>query len=287
VALTSPNDEPIFFSLNGGPWQSYAGPMTFDGYLGGYLSLQAIYTGGATNFFAYTFQADPPVATPESQILDSGPITLSVANGNTIGAAVVYFEGDAGGGVASTNRPMVAYTDPITVPASRSYLFQARKNNYLPSALVGRTFTSQLPAPTVLTSAGTFTAPVQVQVQSGLPGYGGPYLMINPDGTTNKVTTEAPLVTQHASHRQRRNQSQTAEDLLQPGRDCSDNQLGDLLATDPDQRRRHHHLAGHARWLQSDAPDQHVCLRSGREHQPRSHFLHERHELYAHTARPE
>lgn len=195
VALISPNEEPIFFSLNGGPWQNYGGPMTFDGYVGGLLSLQAIYTGGATNFFSYTFQADPPVLTPESRILDSGPITLSAANGNTIGAAVVYFEGDAGGGVASTNRPMVGYTEPITVSASRSYLFQARKSNYLPSALVARTFTSQLPAPTVLTAPGTFTAPVQVQVQSGLPGYGGVYLMVNPNGTTNKVTTESPSAT--------------------------------------------------------------------------------------------
>lgn len=195
VALTSPNDEPIFFSLNGGSWQSYAGSMTFDGYVDGNLLVQAIYTGGATNFFPYTFLADPPVVTPESQILDSGPITLSAANGNTIGAAVVYFEGDAGGGVANTNRTMILYTEPIAVPASRSYLFQARKNDYQPSALVGRTFTSQLPAPTVLTAPGIFTAPVWVQVQSGLPGYGGVYLMINPDGTTNKVTTGSPSVT--------------------------------------------------------------------------------------------
>jgi hypothetical protein len=195
VSLTSPNGEPIFFSLNNGPWQSYAGPMTFDGYVDGVLSLQAIYTGGATNLFSYTFQADPPVVTPDSRILDSGPITLSAENGNTVGATVVYFEGDSGGGAATTNRPLMTYTEPITVSASRSYLFQARKSNYLPSALIARTFTSQLPTPTVLTAPGTFTGPVQVQVQSGLPGYGGAYLMINPDGTTNKVATESPSVT--------------------------------------------------------------------------------------------
>lgn len=199
VTLTAPNGEPIFFSLNDGPWQGYAGPMTFDGaWPGGppgTLLLRAIYTGGATNYFNYLFQADPPAVTPESRLLDSGPIILSAENGNTVGAAVVYFEGDAGGGLASTNRPMVNYTDPITVSASRSYLFQARKNNYLPSALVARTFTSQLPAPTVLTAPGTFTAPVQVQVQSGLPGYGGVYLMVSPDGATNKITTESPSAT--------------------------------------------------------------------------------------------
>ncbi len=205
VTLTSPNNEPVFFSASGGPWQAYTDPVTFDGSLPGgppgILSLQAIYTGGTTNFFNYLFQTDPPVLTPQDQVLSTGPITLTAANGDTIGAQVVYFEGDAGGGAASANRPMIAYSEPITVSASRSFLFQARKNNYQPSAPVHRSFTSQLPAPTVLTQPGTFTAPVQVQVQSGLPGYGGIYLMTHSGGPsgedwiTNKVTTESPSVT--------------------------------------------------------------------------------------------
>jgi hypothetical protein len=194
ISLGSPHGEAIFYSVNRGPWLSYSEPLAFDGYPGGILDLQAIYTGGATNFFFYRFQVDPPQVTPDSQTLDSGPIALSAVNGNTRDATLVYYEGDLGGGAATTNRPMINYTGPIPIAASRSYLFQARKTNYFPSLLVGRVFTSQLPAPVVTAPNGPFTAPVSVQIQSGLPGYGGEYLMIAPDGSTNRITTEAPSV---------------------------------------------------------------------------------------------
>ncbi len=200
VALASPHGEAVFYSLNSGSspgglpasWQSYSGPMTFDGYPGGMLNVNCIYTGGTTNVFSYVFQADPPIVSPGDQFLSS-PIQVTATPGGTVGADIVYYEGDLGGGPPSTNRPQTVYRDPIPLSTSRSYLFQSIKDNYRPSVLVARTYTSQLPTPILLTPSGTFSNQVQVQVQSGLPGYGGTYLMIGPDGTTNKVTTEAPV----------------------------------------------------------------------------------------------
>jgi len=86
---------------------------------------------------------------------------------------------------------MISYTEPITVSASRSYLFQARRAYYLPSDTVSRTFTSKLPAPRVLTAEGGFTGPVSVQIQSGLAGYGGVYSMVDPAGMTNQLASES------------------------------------------------------------------------------------------------
>lgn len=192
ITLTPPAAEETVFSINGNAWQSYTGPINVNGAVGGILNLRTLYLGGTTNTFTYIFQTDPPTITPESQIL-TDPITLTASPGNTLGATTVYYEGNPGGSIPTTNDVAIPYTTPIQVNSSRSYLFQARKDYFLPSPTVLRSFTNQLPAPTVLTPSKEYYAPVTVQVQSGIPGYGGTYFMVTPSGITNKLVSEAPL----------------------------------------------------------------------------------------------
>jgi hypothetical protein len=192
VALTSPDGQPVTYTLDGASWLTWTGPVHLDGFGSGTMTLAATYPGGANSAFVYTFKALPPSVNPESQTL-TGPVSVTAATGGTAGSTLIYFQGDQGGGIATTNLPAQVYVAPLPVNASRSFIFQCVKNGYLASDVVNRIFTGKLPAPTVLTAAQTFTNQAMVQVQSGLAGYGGAYLMLGPDGVTNRINNDSPL----------------------------------------------------------------------------------------------
>ena len=191
LVLSNSQATTLYYQINGGAWQVYAGPTTIDGASGGSATLNTRYdsTGcpGPTNLTSYAFQAAAPVIAPASTTIGSG-ISVSASDA-TLGASVYYAIGDTNGNAAPSSAITNLYTSPISVTSTRQFLFQAFKTNYINSAQAAETYSSAIPTPWFATPSQTLTNQTAITATSALNSYQS-FVLTYPDGSvvTNSVS---------------------------------------------------------------------------------------------------
>ena len=192
VTISSSQATAIYYQINGGGWQTYAGPFSLDAPSTGNgtvtLAVDYATTGcpGPTNLYTFIYQATPPVITPSSTNI-SGQLTIT-ATDSTSGATILYAVGNTNGGAASTANITNVYTGPITIYSSLQFIFEAQKPGYISSSNVSEIYSSTMPAPRFVTPSTTFTSQSSITVSSPL-NTAMAFVLTEPNGTS--VTNNA------------------------------------------------------------------------------------------------
>jgi Concanavalin A-like lectin/glucanases superfamily/Chitobiase/beta-hexosaminidase C-terminal domain/Immunoglobulin domain len=186
ITLTSQPGAQIIYSTDGTNWTAYSGPIHFDGFGTGSLSLLATYPGEtATNQFDYLFKVASPTATPGGNFV--GQTTVYVTN-STVGSDTVCYEAWLSGDSFSGNGLIFSYTAPFVINWSSMLTLEGHKTGYQDADSVRLWFKGVMAPPHIMTAEGVFSNLVNLTVIGAQDGW-GTFIMQDPSGNTMSLSS--------------------------------------------------------------------------------------------------